>query len=89
MRVQRAAVNYYCAIRDAYQLSADDVVLQLTSVSFDASIRDLLGPLLWGARICLLSDQQVGVAQSIHRAIREQGVSWLVEDGREFDRIGR
>ena len=28
-------------------------------------------------------------SRMMRRAIREQGVSWLVEDGREFDRIGR
>ncbi len=78
MGVHRCAVNYFRRIQDTYGLSCTDVVLQLTSVSFDASVRDLVGPLLWGARICLLADSELNDFESVHELIAEQRVNTLL-----------
>lgn len=78
MGIHGAAVNYFHAIRDAYGLSSSDVVLQLTSISFDASIRDLVGPLLLGARLCLLSTEEALSSEKIHGAIDEYRVNTIL-----------
>ena len=41
---------------DYLDVTADDTVLQVAAVTFDASVRDLLGPLTAGATVVLLPD---------------------------------
>ncbi|HEX6718386.1 MAG TPA: MupA/Atu3671 family FMN-dependent luciferase-like monooxygenase, partial [Pyrinomonadaceae bacterium] len=47
------AVNFLNYVVREYGLSPDDVVLQVAALSFDASVRDILGPLAAGARVIL------------------------------------
>ncbi|HEV3051515.1 MAG TPA: amino acid adenylation domain-containing protein, partial [Longimicrobium sp.] len=49
----RAVVNALSWMQDLSGLSADDAVLHKTPYSFDASLRELLPPLLVGARLVL------------------------------------
>ncbi|MCA2208204.1 non-ribosomal peptide synthetase [Nocardia rosealba] len=49
----RAVVNQLRWLQSAYPLSADDVVLQKTPFTFDASVWELLWPLQVGARLVL------------------------------------
>ncbi len=51
-----AAISYLRFLHEAFALAAGDRVLQVASLSFDASVRDLLGPLLAGATVVLLDD---------------------------------
>ncbi|HEV2735755.1 MAG TPA: amino acid adenylation domain-containing protein, partial [Longimicrobiaceae bacterium] len=69
------AVNYLASVAQEYGLGGEDVVLQLATVSFDASIRDVLGPLTAGARLVLVrADEVLDPARLLER-MREQGVS--------------
>ncbi len=55
----RGGVESYLAyLRDAWGLGAADVVLQLAAPTFDASVRDLLGPLTAGGRVVLPTAEQ-------------------------------
>ncbi len=53
MTSHRAAAHSLAWLAGETGLGPDDVVLQRTTISFDASIRDLLGPLSAGARVVL------------------------------------
>jgi natural product biosynthesis luciferase-like monooxygenase protein/amino acid adenylation domain-containing protein len=48
-----AAVNFLNFVVREYGLSPEDVVLQVAALTFDASVRDILGPLAAGARVIL------------------------------------
>lgn len=64
-------VNYLHFLHKTYNLSSDMVVQQLPPLSFDASVRDIFGPLSVGACVVLLPDQETQdpdrVLTSIHR----------------------
>jgi pristinamycin I synthase-3/4 len=47
-------VNYFAFLIGTYGLGPDDTILHVSSISFDPSIRDLLGPLLSGGRLVIL-----------------------------------
>ena len=55
----RGAVRYCDFLANTYHLTGTDVVRQLASFSFDASVRDMIAPLTVGARVILV-DQQGG-----------------------------
>ena len=59
MATQRSAVNYLTFIVRNYEVSSADTVLQTASLSFDASVRDILGPLIAGAKLVLVPDNEV------------------------------
>src|SRR5262249_6499144 len=52
----RGVVNYLTFNTKAYGLNDADTVLQLASLSFDASVRDIIGPLVAGARLALVNN---------------------------------
>ncbi len=54
----RGVTNYLTYLHNTFELGSDDVVLQLASLPFDASIRDILGPLTAGARIQLIREAE-------------------------------
>jgi amino acid adenylation domain-containing protein/FkbM family methyltransferase len=52
----RGVVNYLAFLLSTYGIGGSDVLLQLTDLSYDASVRDTFGPLLAGARLVLLAE---------------------------------
>ncbi|MEV4135128.1 amino acid adenylation domain-containing protein [Dactylosporangium sp. NPDC049742] len=60
------------------RLGPGDTVLQLPALAFDASVRDLLGPLAAGARVVLLADEQATDPAAILDAIDRDGVTCLL-----------
>jgi amino acid adenylation domain-containing protein len=54
MTKHRSVVNYLSHMIGTYDIAAD-AVLQIPTFSFDASVRDLVGPLLVGGRTILLA----------------------------------
>jgi len=59
MATQRSAVNYLTSIVRDYEVSPVDTVLQTASLSFDASVRDIIGPIIAGAKLVLVPDNEV------------------------------
>lgn len=53
LATHRGVTNYLGYLESTYALGGGDVALQLASPDFDASVRDLLGPLAFGARVVL------------------------------------
>jgi len=78
MATQRSAVNYLTFIVRNYELSANDVVLQTASLSFDASVRDLLAPLLAGAKLILVADKDVKDPFALLTKIKAHGVTRIL-----------
>ncbi|MGH7833024.1 MAG: amino acid adenylation domain-containing protein [Candidatus Binatia bacterium] len=74
----RGVVNYFSYLMQTYNLDAADVVLQVPSLSFDASIRDLLGPLAAGARIVIMNDSQAKEPAALLSYIKERGVTCIL-----------
>jgi pristinamycin I synthase-3/4 len=54
----RGVVNYINFMIDAYHLDSDSVTLQLPSVSFDPSVRDIFGTLAAGGKLVLVSNEE-------------------------------
>jgi pristinamycin I synthase-3/4 len=61
-----------------YRLGPHDTVLQLASPSFDASVRDMLGPLVAGARLVLVSDAEARDPETLVSKMSEQRVTCLL-----------
>jgi pristinamycin I synthase-3/4 len=78
MAAHRGVVNFLTCAARRYALSASDAVLQLASLSFDASLRDLLGPLTFGARLILLTDDDVKEPAAVLAAVEAHRVTCLL-----------
>ena len=74
----RGVVNYLTFNTKAYELSDADTVLQLASLSFDASVRDILGPLVAGARLVLVNDIDARDPEALLSKMSEQKVTCLL-----------
>ena len=74
----RGVVSYLTALVQEYGLTPGDVVLQRSTLSFDASVRDLLGPLTAGARVVLVHTHEAADPVVLMRRIREHRVSAIL-----------
>jgi amino acid adenylation domain-containing protein len=74
----RGVVNYLSSLAHLYNLNSADVVLQLAPFSFDASVRDTLGPLTAGARVVLMSDSEVRSFSSLANSLCTQAVTCIL-----------
>jgi amino acid adenylation domain-containing protein len=71
-------VNYLTFNAETYQLGPTDTVLQLASPSFDASVRDTLGPLIAGARLVLVNDAATRDPDALLAQMSNYGVTCLL-----------
>jgi amino acid adenylation domain-containing protein len=78
MATQRSAVNYLTFIVRNYELTNSDVVLQSASLSFDASVRDILAPLLAGARLVLVPDKDIRDPFALLSRVTKYGVTCIL-----------
>ncbi|MGD9250888.1 MAG: amino acid adenylation domain-containing protein [Desulfobacterales bacterium] len=69
--------NLHALIRN-YSLNATDIVLQLPSFSYDASVRDMFGPLLAGARIVVVRNDEVKDPSALVAKIAENHVTCIL-----------
>lgn len=73
-----AVVNFLSSILREHQLSAGDVVLQVAALSFDASVRDILGPLAAGAKVILPDETDAKDPSALVAAIERHRVTCLL-----------
>lgn len=66
----RALVNHCLDMKDYYQLTPDDNVLQFAALNFDASIEQILPPLISGATVCM-RDNEIWNAAQFARQVQE------------------
>ncbi|WP_406068788.1 amino acid adenylation domain-containing protein [Micromonospora sp. NBC_01638] len=74
----RGVVNHLRYIMREHNVTAADTVLQIASLAFDASVRDLFGPLSVGARVVLLSPDQAKDPAAMLALIRRHRVTCLL-----------
>jgi fengycin family lipopeptide synthetase D len=80
VRTSHAAAAAYLRdyLGDRFALGERDTVLQLAGLPFDASVRDLLGPLTAGARVVLPDDTEAADPAALVTAIDRHGVTCLL-----------
>lgn len=83
----RGVVNYLRFLRGNYALEPGDRVLNVSSIGFDPSIRDLLGPLTSGATSVLVTGTDTLDSAHYWRAIRENQVTRLLSITPSFLRV--
>jgi amino acid adenylation domain-containing protein/non-ribosomal peptide synthase protein (TIGR01720 family) len=74
----RGVVNYLGFIARRCDLTADDVVLNISSISFDASIRDIFGTLSVGAKLVIPSHAHARDSVFLADLIESRRVSVLL-----------
>ncbi len=78
LATHRGAVNYLSFLADEYGVGPADTVLQLATASFDASIRDILGPLTTGAKLVLVRPGEATDPRRLLASIREHAVTGIM-----------
>ncbi|MFP9449964.1 amino acid adenylation domain-containing protein, partial [Pectobacterium brasiliense] len=70
-------VNFLCSMRKEPGITQEDVLLGVTSLSFDISILEIFLPLLNGARLVLATQAQAADAQQLAMLIERHAVSFM------------
>ncbi|XXV18932.1 amino acid adenylation domain-containing protein [Sorangium sp. So ce1182] len=73
----RSIVNFLTTMQDAPGITAEDVLLGVTSLSFDIAALELYLPLSCGATVVIATRDQVGDPAALHALIEAHGVSIL------------
>lgn len=71
----RAAVNFLQSMKRKPGLTKHDVLLAVTTISFDIAVLELYLPLITGATVVLAPRETIIDAQAIQQAIAEQSIS--------------
>jgi aspartate racemase len=74
----RGVVNYLTYLAKTFHLNRADVVLQIPSFSFDASVRDMIGPLTVGARVVLVPEADAREPSPLLSKVKEHRVTCLL-----------
>lgn len=78
VRVPRAAVvNFLSSMRECPGIGADDIVLAVTTLSFDIAVLELLGPLVVGGCVVIADRETAADAGLLAEAIERHGVTLL------------
>lgn len=78
LSTHRGAVNYLDFVTRQYGVGRLETVLQMAAFSFDASVRDIVGPLLTGARVLLVEGSAAKEPATLLAAIREHRVDGVL-----------
>jgi amino acid adenylation domain-containing protein len=71
-------VNYLDFLIKTYGLHSSDIVLQLASLSFDPSVREIIGPLVAGARVVVVSPDDARDPAALVSRIKKQCITCLL-----------
>lgn len=71
----RAAVNFLCSMQHTPGLSASDIMLAVTTLSFDIAVLELFLPLITGARIQVASREEAADAERLAALITSSGAT--------------
>ncbi len=56
----RGVLNLHAAFKDRFDITPDDTIVLFASISFDASLSEIVMTLLNGAALCLLTERLIG-----------------------------
>jgi amino acid adenylation domain-containing protein len=71
----RALTNFLCSVRREPGLSAADVLLSVTTLSFDIAALELYLPLIAGARLVIVSRETSADGNQLKKQLRESGAT--------------
>jgi len=74
----RGVVNHLVGVYTTLSVQPDDVILQIPSAAADMSLRDLIGPLVHGVRVVLLSEWRGRDPSEIVSAMQSENVSAIL-----------
>jgi amino acid adenylation domain-containing protein len=77
INVHRGVVNYLTYAKKQFEFTTEDSIIQLTSLSFDASIYEIFMPLTCGATVYMMDDAQMRDPDYIQQAILDHQVSYI------------
>jgi len=78
LSAHRGLTNLICWFVEQLKLTAADRVLQKTSISFDAALPELFGPLLVGAPVVLASPGEHRDVAHLARTLRDRNISVIL-----------
>ncbi len=70
-----AVVNFLTAMRQRPGFSGDDVLLAVTTISFDISVLELFLPLVCGGSVVIAANEAAGDGYQLGRLIEQHGVT--------------
>ncbi len=70
----KAIANHCCDMRDYYELSVDDNVLQFAALNFDASLEQILPTLISGASL-VMRDEEIWATSEFHKKVNEHSLT--------------
>lgn len=73
----RAMVNFLASMAHTPGFGADDVLLAVTTISFDISVLELFLPLVQGGRLFVTSDREASNGRALARRMESEGVTVL------------
>lgn len=73
----RSLVNLLCSVRDEPGISEDDILLAVTTLSFDIAEAELLLPLIAGARVQIATSEECADPRKLLRVIESSGATIL------------
>ncbi|WP_211747806.1 non-ribosomal peptide synthetase [Paenibacillus sp. Marseille-Q4541] len=71
----KGVVNLGMAIQDQLKMNEEDIIIQYSTFSFDASVYDLFGSIASGSRLHLLADEERFSIDSFTAAVKETGAT--------------
>ncbi len=72
---RRALVNFLQGMAKAPGITSTDILLAITTISFDISILELLLPLTVGGQVVVATSQQVGDAEELKKLLEQHRVT--------------
>ncbi|HAX70809.1 MAG TPA: hypothetical protein DCY14_14450 [Anaerolineae bacterium] len=73
----RAVVNFLASMRASLEISADDSLLAVTTLSFDIAVLELLLPLTVGARVVIADSETVADGALLAQALSDFDVTFM------------
>ncbi|GAB4570154.1 MAG: non-ribosomal peptide synthetase [Haliangiales bacterium] len=73
----RTVMNFLCSMRERPGLTADDVLLAVTTLSFDIAVLELYLPLLVGGQVVIASRAQCADADALRALIDRYGITLM------------
>ena len=71
----KGVVNLGMAIQDQLKMTEEDIIIQYSTFSFDASVYDLFGSIASGSRLHLLADEERFSIDSFTSAVKKSGAT--------------
>ena len=73
----RSVVNLLASVRETPGMTSQDVVLAITTVSFDIAVSEVILPLTVGAKIVLVNREVAADGVQLLRTVRDQKVTFI------------